>query len=386
MVAEFHQHDLSLPEHQQRHQEIAELEKRKSAKETTEEEKQKLDEQIAALSVDLPPPFEVMGVTENPAEDLRVHLRGDYLALGDVVPRGIPPRLGGAPSPMPEAQSGRLELARWIASPDNPLTARVIANRVWRWHFGRGIVTTPDNFGALGAVPTHPQLLDHLASVLVDSGWSIKSLHREIMASATYQQSALAPAALREADPENRLFARWKPRRLESEALRDSILFKTGRLDLNMGGSMLVVRPNKYVARAQLSEYARSTRRTVYLPVLRSSGLDGQNAFDFADPTRICGDRRSSTVATQALYLMNSPLLHDSSDDYAQRLLEITPEQSTAQRADDMIRHVLGRNATPSERERAERFIASYAEAEATAAWAAFARVLLSSNEFLYIE
>ena len=386
VVAEFFQYDLSEPEHRQRHQQIAELEKLRGEDGTPEDEKQKLAEQIASLNQDLPPPFEIMGVTENPTEDVRVHLRGDYLTLGELVPRSIPARLGGKPEPMPADQSGRLELAKWIASPDNPLTARVIANRIWRWHFGRGIVATPDNFGALGTPPTHPGLLDHLATLLVQSGWSIKSLHREIMGSATYQQSALASAELKEADPENLLFARWRPRRLESEALRDSILAKSGRLDLTMGGSMLAVRPNHYVDRAKLPEYAQSTRRTTYLPVLRSSGLDGQNAFDFADPTRICGDRRSSTIATQALFLMNSPLLHESSNAFARHLLEITPGQTSSERAASAILHILGREATASEIGRAEPFIASYPAADAAAGWAAFTRVLLSSNEFLYIE
>ena len=294
MLAEFHQHDLSLPEHQQRHQEIAELEKRKSAKETTEEEKQKLDEQIAALSVDLPPPFEVMGVTENPAEDLRAHLRGDYLARGDVVPRGIPPRLGGAPSPMPEAQSGRLELARWIASPDNPLTARVIANRVWRWHFGRGIVTTPDNFGALGAVPTHPQLLDHLASVLVDSGWSIKSLHREIMAAATYQRP-LGAAAPKEADPGEPSLRPLETSPPQSEALRDSISSTPGRLDSTWRVDA-VLRPNKDVARAQLPK-TRGARAGQSTCQCRAAGPRWTKRLRFRRPDSDPGDRRSSTVA-----------------------------------------------------------------------------------------
>jgi hypothetical protein len=229
-------------------------------------------------------------------------------------------------------------------------------------------------------------LLDHLALHLVEAHWSLKSLHREIMNSATYQQSAIADRALKEADPENQLFARWQPRRVESEVLRDSILAISGRLDLTMGGSMLGVRSNNYVDRDKLAEHAKSTRRTVYLPVLRSSGYDGQNAFDFPDPAVIAGDRRSSTVAPQALYLMNSPLVHESSASLAQMLLEATPGTSARDRASWLVQHVLGRDATEIERARGEAFLADYAPGDEPSAWAAFARVLFSTNEFLYIE
>ena len=378
VVAEFHQHDFSDPEHQQRRAKIAELEKLKDKANKAE---------IAELKKDLPAPVRIMGVTENPTEDVKVHLRGDYLTLGELVPRRIPVAVsGGSQMTMPPDQSGRLQLAQWIAANENPLTARVIANRIWRWHFGRGIVPTPDNFGALGVLPTHPQLLDHLARFLLDSGWSIKALHREIMTSATYQQSALASAHLKESDPENQLFARWKPRRMESEVLRDSMLFKSNRLDLTMAGSMLAVRTNKYVDRKKLAEHAKSTRRTIYLPVLRSSGFDGQNAFDFADPAVTCGDRRSSTVATQALYLMNSPQVHESAKALAQILIGATPDGSAHDRASWLILHVLGREATATERTRAETFAAGYAPGDQAATWAAFARALFASNEFLYIE
>jgi len=388
VVAEIHGYDFSEPGHKERRAKIAELEKQRDKQETSAEDKARLIAEIDALAKDLPPVYEVIGVTENPTEDTAIHLRGDYLTLGEVVPRRVPVALAtssGQPA-MPKAQSGRLELSRWIASPENPLTARVIANRVWRWHFGRGLVPTPDNFGALGMRPTHPGLLDHLARRLVESGWSLKALHREIMLSATYRQSAIANRALKAADPENALFARWQPRRVEAEVLRDAILAKSGRLDLTMGGSMMTVRANAYVDRDKLAEYEKVPRRTVYLPVLRSSGYDGQNAFDFPDPALCEGDRRTSTVAPQALFLMNSPLVHESSNALAGMMIEKTSGASTRDRAAWLLRHILDREATEAERQRGETFLAGYTPGDEAATWAAFARVLFASNEFLSIE
>jgi hypothetical protein len=381
VVAEFHEHDLTKEEHQKKWLEVRRLEGEQKKKETPKDKKDKLAEEITALKKGLPAPFKVMGVTEYPTQDVKVHLRGDYLTLGEEVPRGVPAIwTEGEKVAMPEKQSGRLELARWIASADNPLTARVIVNRLWRWHFGRGIVPTPDNFGGLGEKPTHPKLLDHLARKFVESGWSVKSMHRLMMNSATYRQSAEADLALVEYDPENKLFARWQRRRVESEVVRDSILMKANRLDLDMGGSMLVVQPNKYVNQGKLTEHSMVPRRTVYLPVYRSSGYDGQKAFDTADPAVSNGNRRTSTVAGQALYLMNSELMHASS----KALADFVISKASDNRPAWMIKYVFGRDPTKDESARGITFVESYGDEKA--ALAAFARVLLSSNEFLYME
>ena len=381
VVAEFHEHDLTKEEHQKKWLEVRRLEGEQKKKETPKDKKDKLAEEITALKKGLPAPFRVMGVTEYPTQDVKVHLRGDYLTLGEEVPRGVPAIwTEGKKVAMPEKQSGRLELARWIASADNPLTARVIVNRLWRWHFGRGIVPTPDNFGGLGEKPTHPKLLDHLARKFVESGWSVKSMHRLMMNSATYRQSAEADLALVEYDPENKLFAHWQRRRVESEVVRDSILMKANRLDLDMGGSMLVVQPNKYANQGKLTEHSMVPRRTVYLPVYRSSGYDGQKAFDTADPAVSNGNRRTSTVAGQALYLMNSELMHASS----KALADFVISKASDNRPAWMIKHVFGRDPTKDESARGITFVESYGDEKA--ALAAFARVLLSSNEFLYME
>lgn len=381
VVAEFHEHDLTEEEHQKRWQEVRRLEGEQKKKETPKDKKEKLAEEITTLKKDLPMPFKAMGVTEYPTQDVKVHLRGDYLTLGEEVPRGVPAAwTEGKKVVMPEKQSGRLELARWIASAENPLTARVIVNRLWRWHFGRGIVPTPDNFGGLGEKPTHPELLDHLARKFVESGWSVKSMHRLMMNSATYRQSAKADVGVLEYDPENKLFARWQRRRVEAEVIRDSILMKADRLDLDMGGSMLVVQPNKYADQGKLTAHSMIPRRTVYLPVYRSSGYDGQKAFDTADPAVSNGNRRTSTVAGQALFLMNSELMHASS----KALAELVISKATKHRSAWMIKHVLGRDPTKDETARGNAFVEKYGDEKG--ALAAFARVLLSSNEFLYMD
>ena len=381
VVAEFHEHNLTEEHHKKRWQEVNRLEAVRKKKETSKEEKKRLGKEIATLKKDLPVPFMVMGVSEYPTQNIKVHLRGDYLTLGEEVSRGVPSAwTDGKQIIMPEKQSGRLELARWIASAENPLTSRVIVNRLWRWHFGRGIVPTPDNFGGLGERPTHPALLDHLAHKFVESGWSVKAMHRLMMNSAIYRQSTQADPALSKDDPENKLFARWQRRRVESEVIRDSILMKSNRLDPTVGGSMLVVQPSKYADRGHLKAHSLVPRRTVYLPVYRSSGYDGQKAFDSADSAVSDGNRRSSTVAGQALYLMNSELMHESS----KSLAEIVISQDSPNPTSWLINHLLGREATEKECLQGEKFVNDYGDEKE--AWSAFARVLFSSNEFLYIE
>jgi len=381
VVAEFHEHDLTEKKHREMWAEVARLEESKNKKETPQGEKDRLVGEISRLKKDLPAPFKVMGVTEYPTQDVRVHLKGDYLTLGDLVPRGVPSAwTGGEKIEMPAEQSGRLELARWISSAKNPLTPRVIVNRLWRWHFGRGIVATPDNFGGLGEEPSHPKLLDHLASLFINSGWSVKSMHRVLMNSATYRQSASAAGGIVEKDPENQLLARWQRRRVESEVIRDSILFKSGRLNFEMGGSLVEVRPNKYIDRAPLQKQAQIPRRTVYLPVYRSTGYDDQKVFDAADPTAPDGNRRCSTVAGQALFLMNSELIHESSDHLASLVLE-HPE---SERSGWLIRRVLDREATQDELLKGQEFLSEYPDRQE--GWAAFARVLFASHEFMYVE
>ena len=238
------------------------------------------------------------GVPESPhagVHDVRVHIRGSYSRLGDVVPRHFPVIVGGGTQPPITSGSGRLELARWLASPDHPLTARVMVNRIWQHHFGEGIVRTPSNFGKLGERPTHPELLDYLARRFVASGWSIKQMHRDIMLSSAYQQSSNPAPATGAADPGNQLFGRMNRRRLEAEAIRDSLLAVSGQLDRTMGGPAV-------------RDFA-NTRRTLYLMTIRSDRSSFGPLFDAADSTAIVDKRTVSTVAPQALFLLNNPFV-----------------------------------------------------------------------------
>ena len=247
------------------------------------------------LQATLPKLPESMAVSDGNVEDLRVHLRGSHLTLGELVPRQFPAIFGGDRKPLGSAGSGRRELAQWLVDPKHPLTSRVIANRVWLWHFGEGLVRSPDNFGSLGERPTHPELLDWLARRFVEQGWSIKSLHRLIMLSSTYQQSSAMeisdlgngisdvanpkseipnPKSPWLVDPENRLLWRANRRRLEAEALRDSLLATCGELDTASTGSLLPTLNRQYVTGTGSNLPAGlydSRRASVYLPVVRSA-------------------------------------------------------------------------------------------------------------------
>jgi hypothetical protein len=225
--------------------------------------------------------------------DARIHVRGRYDRLGDLVSRRFPAILAGENQPSIRDGSGRLELARWLASPQNPLPARVMVNRIWQHHFGEGLVRTPNNFGKLGTAPTHPELLDWLAAEFVRSGWSIKAMHRLIVNSATYQQAATSAAVA--TDPDNLLFGRQNRRRLEAESLRDAMLFVSGRLDLQEGGPSV--------------RDLATPRRTLYITTIRADRATYQMLFDAADPTAIVEKRVESTVAPQALWLLNHPVV-----------------------------------------------------------------------------
>jgi hypothetical protein len=299
--------------------------------------------------------------------DVRVHIRGRYDQLGERVPRGFPRALAGAGQPAIAAGSGRLELAHWVASPDNPLTARVLVNRLWQHHFGEGIVRTPSNFGSRGEPPSHPDLLDWLACELVARGWSIKYLHRLIVTSAAYQQGSR-----NQGDPENHLFGRMNRRRLEAEALRDGLLAVCGRLDGRLGGPA--------------DTDPRSPRRMLYLRASRSDRSGFGAVFDGADASIHVEKRTASTVAPQALYLMNSPLVLDGVRQLVRR-----PEAggtTPAERVRVLVRLVLGRPAAAEEVDLGCRFVAAAAAepGDALGPWEAYAQALLLSNEFLYVD
>jgi len=356
-----------------------------------------LRDEKAAMEKAAPALPEAMAAAEGKVENLRIHLRGNHLTLGAEIRRGVPQILAGAQPPtMPAKQSGRLQFAEWLASPGHPLTARVIVNRVWNWHFGAGLVRSTDNFGVLGDKPSHPELLDWLARQFIEDGWSIKTLHRRIVLSETYWQSTKWSAEGVDKDPENRLLWRFNRQRLDAESVRDALLAAGGNLDRAMRGSLMQGNNRAYVPGYPNGIYDRYDfpRRSIYLPVVRSMLYDVFQAFDFADPSTANGERVSTTVAPQALFAMNSKLMHDQSRNFAERLIRQSPSPSEAIRRAYEI--ALGRPPSMVEVHRAEAFLKSVttqlqaqkllpAETELRS-WQSFCRALLSCNEFFFIE
>jgi hypothetical protein len=289
-----------------------------------------------------------------------------------------------APPTFSDKESGRRELGEWLASRDNPLTARVLANRAWHWLFGAGLVRTADNFGHAGEAPSHPELLDHLAVQFVEHNWSVKSLVRQIVLSHTYQLSSQPDAKGLAADPENRWLWRMNRRRLDAECLRDAILQVSGDLDLEGGGS--TIKPG---TAADYGYKHTDTRRSVYTPVFRNALPEFFEAFDFADPSLVTGCRNVSTVAPQALFLMNHPFMLEQSRHAAAKLLaeEGLDDPARVARA---YRLTLGRTPTDAERELALKFLRTMADDDSAAnrekVWGEFFQVLFASMDFRYVD
>lgn len=354
-----------------------------------EQAERRLAEQLAH-----PPAAEArcIAVADGSIVDLPVHVRGSHLNLEtNPVPRGFIPVLKtkAARSVVPKQQSGRLELARWLTSPDHPLTARVTMNRVWQAHFGEGLVRSADNFGLRGEKPSHPELLDWLSLELIKQGWSLKRMHRLILNSATYQQGAdLQDSRSAEMDPDNRWLSRFPRQRLEGETLRDAMLLISGRLDTTQGGSLVSWKNTEYVP-GRDQEPLNSVRRSIYLPVIRDRVYEVFTLFDFANPSLGCSQRKITTVAHQALFFMNSPLVKECARDLAIRVIR-EGGTSTEGRIADAYQRCLGRKPKEEETRRATRFLeqaAALLGAQATEqVWAAFCQTLFSSSEFVYRE
>jgi len=330
-------------------------------------------EQLQANAPVFPP--EVMSVQdEAECTDFAVCIRGDVHNLGAPAPRGFLSVVAGtAQPPIAAGRSGRLELAEWIASPDHPLTARVIVNRVWAHLFGQGLVRTVDNFGATGETPSHPELLDWLAARFVAQGWSIKTLIRDIMLSWTYQLDSTGAAS--STDPDNRLLARQNRKRLEVECIYDALLSLSGELDLTAGGDTIRTGTRK--------EYGYEFdlgRRAVYLPVFRNQLPPGFAEFDFPDPNLSVGRRTTTTLSTQALLLMNSPLALDRARRAAEQLIRDEPEP--ARRLDLLFSRALGRPPSDVERSLALEFVQS----DSPEQWTELCLSVIGSIDFRYIE
>ena len=343
--------------------------------------------EIEILKAKAPPePDMAYAVKEGESVEQRVFLRGSYRSPGDPVQKGFPAILAGDSPTRIEAGSGRPELARWLAQPTNPLTARVAVNRLWLWHFGQGLVRTPNNFGIRGQPPTHPELLDYLARHFIESGWSVKSVHRMILASSTYRMRADAAEEAIRADPENTLWSRFGRRRLTAEEMRDSMLAVDGAIDLAVGGSVSKSL-DSYGSEEAFFHPDRSRRRTVYIPVYRNKLPPDLTLFDFANSTTSLGQRSQSTIAPQGLYLMNSGFVDTRARALARSLLA-EPGPSDRQRLAEAYWTVLARPPSEEEAERLLAFLSRYpldgSEASVTA-WTGLCRVLLASNGFHYV-
>ncbi len=337
-----------------------------------------LEDELKKLQASGPKRDLTMSVLEEKViEDTKVHVRGSVHTLTELAPRGfLTVAVHGTVPLIPRTQSGRKELAHWIASANNPLTARVFANRAWHWLLGDGIVRTTDNFGTTGELPSNPELLDHLALSFIDKKWSAKELVRYIVLSRTYRQSSTGDAATSTADPENRLFGHANRRRLEAECIRDTTLSVSGQIDLARGGLTFPV-----TLAADYGYKANSNRRSVYLPLFRNSMPEILEVFDAADTSVVTGRRNAGTVAPQALFMMNSPFVLDQSKHAAARVLaEKHPDDAT--RLTRTYRLALGRSPTDGEREIAARFLKGKPEKDA---WAALFHALFASAEFRYV-
>lgn len=322
-----------------------------------------------------------MGVQEEKEiADTKVHIRGNVHNLGEPVSRGfLQVAMNGSTPAFSHSESGRRELGLWLGSSQNPLTARVFANRAWHWLFGSGLVRTTDNFGTTGETPSHPELLDALAVRFIEDGWSIKSLVRRIVQSRVYQLSSESSRTMYKVDPENRLFGRANRRRLDAECLRDTILSASGQLRLQMGGPDF--------ARNVATDYGysqESARRSVYLPVFRNALPDLFLVFDLADPSLVTGSRNVSTVAPQALFFMNHPFVRRQAQQAAARLLTQTgPDFST--RLAWAYRHTLGRLPTEAE----SQVFLRYARDDTGSPeelWAEVLQALFGSVDFRYVK
>jgi uncharacterized protein DUF1553/uncharacterized protein DUF1549 len=348
-----------------------------------------------------PSPLPQIAVLTEPGTELPKHhllVRGNYAGEGAEVPPGVPAVFCSARnsyqpvSNTAQKNSGRrLALARWLTSPEHPVVARVLVNRVWQHHFGEGLVATVDNLGVTGAKPSHPELLDYLATEFVQSGWKLKSLHRSIVTSATYRQSGALREAPYRLDPENKLLWRFPLQRLDAESVRDAILFTCGELDLEVGGSYVPTKANSDSQVVVDEAIAGAKRRSLYLQQRRTQPLTMLDVFDTARMNPNCTRRNPSTVSLQSLALLNSDFIRSRSRAFAQRL-EKECGADNQRRLERTFLLALGRKPDPTERSAAEEFLQSQATHyavkpdKAERVWTDFCQMVLAGNAFLYVE
>ncbi|MBL63392.1 MAG: hypothetical protein CMI30_08270 [Opitutae bacterium] len=339
-----------------------------------EKEKQKtLNEELAKMKKEAPPkPATAHVLADGGSGNMHVALRGDLAKRGEVAERKFLRVLAGDAAVPYNKGSGRLELAESVVDPANPLTSRVMVNRVWQWHFGQALVRTPSNFGTLGETPTHPHLLDWLARDFMENGWSLKRLHRKIMLSATWQMSSEHAESKFAKDGDNRLLWRMNPRKLDVESWRDSLLAASGELDLTLGG-------------APTSNIMDSPRRTIYSKISRSGDRFASDAFlrlfDFPAPQSTSAQRAVSTVPQQYLFMMNSPFMIKRAAALAQDLSALGSDEERIQAAYERL---YARPVDSREMEVGLAFLGTAEESKGK--WPQYAQVLLSAHEFMQIQ
>ncbi len=350
----------------------------------------------AQLDAEAPAVPNAYAVTDAKPANAKIHLRGDPRRLGEEVSRHFPAVLGGQRLPGDGTGSGRLHLADWLTDSKNPLTARVMVNRIWQHHFGKGLVQTPNDFGKQGKAPTHPELLDFLATRFIESGWSIKKMHKLILLSATWQVASAETAENAKLDPNNDLFGRFTRRRLDAESIRDTMLFVSGELDeRTVGGHPFP--PAKswgYTQHAPFVAVYETKRRSVYLMQQRLRKNTYLALFDGADPSSSTGVRLPSTTPLQALFMMNDPLAHHVAKKFAERVVVGAADESG--RLGLAYQLALNRAPTLDEHKDCVEFLQKYRARLTTLktpvpqvelqTWASFSRALLSGNEFVFVD
>jgi hypothetical protein len=407
------------------HEQITLLEKEGLSTKELDTAYDKLDREADHLAIDLATFDTAYAVADDKPITARVQKRGEPWNLGEEVPRGFLKILGGQKLPPDCSGSGRLELAQWLTAPANPLTARVMVNRIWQHHFGRGLVETPSDFGTHGRPPTHPELLDYLARRFIDSGWSVKAMHRLILHSATYQQSSRVPVksesvisrsvlsgsvgvpsdsldtdllitdSLNTA-PDNTLLARFPRLRLDAEQIRDALLAVSGDLERAPAGPHPFPPAHtwNFSQHIQFNAVYETRHRSVYLMQQRIAKHPFLAAFDGADANASTAERGVSTTPLQALFLMNDPFAHAQAERFAQRLLRESPtDPERIHRA-----HLLafGRPARADDIREGLAYVHAFRKKLADTgraagqcvlqAWSSYARALLGSNEFLFVD
>jgi hypothetical protein len=369
----------------------------------TGKEKDAIREKVKALQgerdelIKTSPAYEkAYAVSEGTPADARIQIKGDPEKLGPQVPRGFLQVLGGGVVSPGDAGSGRKQLADWLADPANPLTARVMVNRVWQGHFGRGLVRSPGDFGTRGEPPTHPELLDWLTTRFIEGAWSIKALHRLVALSATYRMASVEDIDKVWRDPENRLIWTFDRRRLDAEEIRDAMLAVAGMLDCSQGGAHPFP-PEwewRYTQHKPFVDDYPSLRRGVYLMQQRFRSQPFLGTFDGADTNAPTARRTTSTTPQQALFALNNEFVHEHSTRLAARLA--TEAATPSERIERAIHLAFGR--PPGEEEVREGLdyldridaplrAAGVPDAERSrTAWASYLRVVLGSNEFVFVD